>query len=100
MKIKYINPWAGLGESEYFETDVNPREYRGFLIYNRIKTRCWDIVKNGVCVAQRAGDKDNGLNNIIDEIIDGKDSESMEQRARDIIEKYKEANECQTSFTK
>jgi hypothetical protein len=55
----YINPWHRpdrvAGGPEKYTTDVKPTEYRGFLIYERIKGKVWDVVKDGKCVTQRAG---------------------------------------------
>lgn len=48
-------------------TDAKPVEYKGFLIYERIKGHCFDIVKNGVCVGMRAGI--NGAKKYIDYAI-------------------------------
>lgn len=77
MTATYKNPWydASRGhDPEFYTTEAKPREYRGYLIYNRIPGKpghgCWDIVKDGVCVTQRAGDTNHGLNKIIDEIIE------------------------------
>jgi hypothetical protein len=75
---RYKNPWyhASHGhDPEYYETDVKPREYRGYLIYQRISGVCWDVVKDGVCVTQRAGDTNQGLNKVIDELIEPGDPE-------------------------
>ena len=46
------------------QTDAKPIEYKGYLIYERIKGVCFDIVKNGVCVCMRAGI--NGAKSAID----------------------------------
>lgn len=59
MSATYSNPWylAGRpqqGPSEY-RTDAKPLEYRGFQIFERIPGKCWDVVKDGTCVTQRAG---------------------------------------------
>lgn len=79
VKSTYRNPWYDSSKGhdpEYYVTEAEPREYRGYFIYNRIPgvpgRGCWDIVKDGVCVAQRAGDTNHGLNQVIDEIIGDK----------------------------
>lgn len=59
----YINPWHKSGAAEYggptYTTDAKPKEYRGFLLYQRIPPSV-DVVRNGVCVSQRAG-KSGGM---------------------------------------
>src|SRR3990167_10685280 len=55
---KYLNTWHRPNSNygpRIYETEAKPVEYAGCLIYERIKGHCWDIVKNGVCVHQRAG---------------------------------------------
>lgn len=75
MTTTYKNPWCNGGKCgpEFYTTEATPREYRGYLIYHRIPGGpgygCWDIVKDGVCITQRAGDTNKGLNKIIDGII-------------------------------
>lgn len=51
---------------EYIATDVTPIEYREHLIYERIKSVCFDIVKDGVCIGMYAGI--NGAKGFIDKI--------------------------------
>lgn len=65
----YLNPWyrPGYG-TQWFETTVQPKRYRGFLIYQRIP-KSFDIVYGGVCVTQRMGWSGES----IDAIIAGKD---------------------------
>jgi hypothetical protein len=36
-------------------TDAIPTEFQGYLIYERVRGVVWDVVKDGVCVTQRAG---------------------------------------------
>lgn len=54
----YRNPWHKPGRPEYgpefYSTDVAPKAYRGYLIYHRLP-KVWDVVRDGVCVTQRAG---------------------------------------------
>lgn len=63
----YKNPWHKPGKPEYgpinYETNVLPTEYNGHLIYHRLNS-VWDVVKNGVCITQRAGF--NGAKRYID----------------------------------
>lgn len=70
---QYKNPWHRPGRPEYgppaYQTDATPEEYRGFLIYNRIPRHCWDVVRGGECITQRAGP--NGARRAIDEMIEG-----------------------------
>lgn len=40
---------------EFYETDVKPTDYRGYLVYERIKGSVWDVVKDDVCITQMAG---------------------------------------------
>lgn len=72
----YRNPWHKAGGDygpSFYETEVTPREYRGYLIYNRIDgygvsgRGVWDVVKNGVCVAQHAGPR--GARERIDSMV-------------------------------
>lgn len=42
-------------DPEIYKTDVKPVEYNGYLLYQRIKGRCWDVVKDDVCIGQYAG---------------------------------------------
>lgn len=55
----YRNPWHCPHDSKYgpamYETNAKPVLYRGYEIYNRIPGAVWDVVKDGVCVTQRAG---------------------------------------------
>jgi hypothetical protein len=54
----YKNPWHQPAHREYgpavYECQIAPVAYRGFLIYHRTPS-VWDVVKDGVCVTQRAG---------------------------------------------
>jgi hypothetical protein len=68
----YKNPWHKrfepmYGPAEYI-TNVQPEEYKGFLIYERIDEAVWDVVKDGACVTQRAGI--NGAKRYIDEVAE------------------------------
>lgn len=49
------------------ETNAEPVKYKGYLIYERIKGICFDVVKNGVCVSMYAGL--NGAKHAIDNKI-------------------------------
>ena len=58
--MRYKNPWHKAGAQQYgplfYETDTKPiKAANGHIIYERIKGVCWDVVKDGVCVSQRAG---------------------------------------------
>lgn len=59
MTVRYRNPWHEPHSQTYgpreYETDARPQSYRGYLIYERIKGVCWDVVKDGECVTQMAG---------------------------------------------
>jgi hypothetical protein len=54
----YRNPWHKQGADHYgpafYETEAKPIEYRGYQIYQRLPGAGVDIVKDGVCVTQRA----------------------------------------------
>jgi len=66
----YRNPWyrpSVGGDPEFYTTDVKPMEHRGVLVYQRIKGRCWDYVKDGVCLTQRAGA--SRYREVIDELL-------------------------------
>ena len=70
-KSEYRNPWHRPGHPEYgpasYVTDARPVEYRGFMIYQRIKGHVWDVVRNGQCITQLAGP--NGARQAIDAIL-------------------------------
>jgi hypothetical protein len=66
----YTNPFHSpqySGSTPVITTDSKPSEYRGYLIYERIRGQVWDIVKDGVCVGMNAGPR--GARKRIDEII-------------------------------
>lgn len=69
MTATYRNPWHlggnGSGPAAY-ETDAQPTAYRGYLIYERVRGVCWDVVLNGEAVSQRAGL--HGARRAIDEL--------------------------------
>ena len=78
MSATYKNPrhkpsHPMYGPAEY-STDAKPDTYKGYLIYNRIRAHngsgsgCWDVVKDGVCVTQRAGP--NGAKSAIDQLCE------------------------------
>lgn len=54
----YRNPWHRPDKPhygpEFYSTDAKPVEYRGFQIFQRVKGT-WELVKDGVCLTQRAG---------------------------------------------
>ena len=77
IKVRYKNPWASLSDKNsgkgYFEYNESmygpPKEYKGYLIYHRIRSTskggdCYDVVKAGVCLTQLAGP--NGARKAID----------------------------------
>lgn len=69
---KYKNPWAAKSKHyspAFYDTNVEPVDHRGYLIFERIPMQA-DIVKNGVCIAQR-GIK--GAKGFIDKIHDQPD---------------------------
>jgi hypothetical protein len=58
-KNKFYNPQINTSKP-IIETDSTPVEYKGYLIYHRIKNNgkwgdIFDIVKNGECVGMYAG---------------------------------------------
>ncbi len=70
----YINPWYNPEEPEYkrigprlYTVRSTPKIYRGCLIY-RISKEWFDVVKDGVCLTQRAGP--NGARQAIDKMLD------------------------------
>lgn len=72
---QYVNGfWAPQGlDPKVYSTDAQPEDYRGFTIYNRIKStnpsaRCFDVVKDGVCIGQYAGR--SGAQGLINTICD------------------------------
>ncbi len=42
-------------DPEIYRTEARPIEYKGCLLYQRLKGVCWDVVKDGVCIGQYAG---------------------------------------------
>lgn len=61
MKYKnsFYNP-KDQNSKLFIETEISPIEYKGFEIYQRIKSNnsssnVFDIVKDGVCVGMNAG---------------------------------------------
>lgn len=90
----YRNPWhrsegrhhADYGP-EFYSTDAKPTEYRGFQIFCRHKG-LWELVKDGVCLTQRAGK--NGPRNLVDALYGdtAADSEFNVERARDIAAQF------------
>lgn len=95
--MKYRNPWHEPGSEAYgpaeYESEARPREYRGHLIVERIKRACWDVVKDGRCVAQRAtgacvdGEVDLGPDTWTPErVAADRARQSEEQRRRDAAE--------------
>lgn len=62
-KNKFYSPKI-LDSRPIIETDAKPVEHKGYLIYERIKGVCFDIVKRGVCVGMYAGL--NGAKHAID----------------------------------
>lgn len=76
----FYHPTQG-HDPEIYRTEVKPVEYRGYLIYQRIKGRCWDVVRDGVCIGQYAGK--SGATGFIDRLTDGGASEwELEKAAR------------------
>lgn len=79
----FYNPSHG-HDPEIYKTDARPHEYRGYLIYNRIKagpgSGCWDVVKDGVCIGQYAGK--SGATGFIDRLVDGGASERELEKAK------------------
>lgn len=68
----YKNPWHNPGKPydygpENYSTSAKPVEYRGFLIYHRLPG-VWDVVKNGTCVTQMAGQ--NGARSAVDDMLE------------------------------
>ena len=59
----YRNPWHKPGQPHYgpeqYATDATPMQHAGCVLYERIPGpvgRCvWDVVRDGVCLTQRAG---------------------------------------------
>jgi hypothetical protein len=86
--MKYKNPWHKKLDNtygpEFYETEAKPKEYNGFFIYERIKGICFDIVKDGVCITQRAGNTNDGLYRVIDGIIDGTEERACETLNRSL----------------
>lgn len=57
MKYSYKNPWYKENQHygpEFYQTDIEPKKCGRALIFHRIKD-CWDVVREGVCIAQRTG---------------------------------------------
>lgn len=90
MTATYRNPWfttSGNYGPEFYKTDAKPVEYRGFQIFQRIPG-AWELVKDGVCLTQRAGKQ--GPRNLADALL-GDASDDMPwlvERARGIAERF------------
>ena len=70
----YRNPWftpSGIAPQVY-TTTAKAIEYRGYVIYERIKGCVWDVVRDGVCRTQRAGL--SGAKGYVDAMLDHDDS--------------------------
>lgn len=71
-KAEYVNSfWSSRSlDPRVYRTDAKPVEYRGYLIYNRIKSSghggCWDVVTNGRCIGQYAGK--SGAHGFVDKL--------------------------------
>ena len=65
--IKYINPWAKDHEPKEYTRTANVIEYSGCQIV-KVHTTQYDLVKNGVCIAQRCGIE--GVKNCADIVSD------------------------------
>jgi len=51
---RYRNPWARASDSPEYVRTVEPIKYHGALIF-RVLPGQFDVVKAGVCIAQRGG---------------------------------------------
>lgn len=67
-------------DPEFYITDAKPIEYRGHTLYQRIHGRCWDVVRNGVCIGQYVGK--SGATGFIDRLLDGGASEWETEKAQ------------------
>jgi len=67
-------------DPQVYETDAKPTEYRGHVIYQRIKGRCWDVVRDGDCIGQYAGER--GAKGFVDDLLDGVDEVAQFKRDR------------------
>lgn len=67
-------------DPEIYQTEAKPVEYRGYLLYQRIKGRCWDVVRGGVCVGQYVGK--SGATGFIDRLLDGGATEWEMEKAQ------------------
>lgn len=54
MTHTYRNPWAAPHEPQEYRRDVEPIGWEGCQIF-RVSKNQFDVVKNGVCIAQRGG---------------------------------------------
>jgi len=54
LTYTYRNPWARMFEPQEYTRTAEPIEYRGCQIFRVLPTQ-WDVVKAGVCIAQRTG---------------------------------------------
>ena len=67
---RYKNSWHKPSQPmygpEFYETDAKPVEVNGCQIYQRIHGQVWDVVKDGVCLTQRAGPR--GARDYIDSL--------------------------------
>jgi len=71
--VRYVNSFHSPRSLDpaVYSTDAEPVEYRGLLIVNRIKStsaRCFDVVKDGICIGQYAGPR--GAREFVDTLLD------------------------------
>lgn len=67
-------------DPQVYETDAKPTKYRGHVIYQRIKGHCWDVVRDGDCIGQYAGER--GARDFVDTLLDGVDEVAQFKRDR------------------
>ncbi len=54
MNHAYKNPWAKSHEPQEYVRNVEPYAHAGCQIFH-VYPQQWDVVKGGVCIAQRTG---------------------------------------------
>lgn len=52
MAYRYKNPWAGPTDPADYSTTAAPLDFAGCLLFH-VLPKQWDVVKSGVCIAQR-----------------------------------------------
>ena len=84
MTHAYKNPWAKPHEPQEYVRNVEPFVHAGCQIFHVLPDQ-WDVVKNGVCIAQRAGKRGAMA---CAEIVDGMDTPTYKDVGARMLERF------------